>query len=179
MGLLRAGNPKIFKMKYFIVLVIAAVGIAILSFTLRQYTGKRYAIQNVQTGKNLRPYAAGKQDGNRLVLYDHHSWKCMTWDFKEVGTETYQLQNRYTSKSFQASIKPESNAKLCQQPLTGSGLQEWEFIKQSDEAYLIKQNCTDLYLSISSEATNSDIVLMPLQSTKAQLWRLVKQNPLF
>ncbi len=37
-----------------------------------------YAVQNVKTGKNLRPYNAGIDNGNKIVLYNHHEWKCMT-----------------------------------------------------------------------------------------------------
>ncbi|WP_313579018.1 RICIN domain-containing protein [Chishuiella sp.] len=156
-------------------LLFVMIGITILSFTRMQYKGKRYAIQNIQTGKNIRPYAAGKQDGNRLILYNSYRWKCMTWDLKETGENTYQLQNRYTEKTFQVDAK--LNGKLNQIQLDDNS-QEWEFIKQAENTYLIKQKETNLYISISSEETNSDIVLKPLNNTKEQLWRLVKQNPL-
>lgn len=166
-------------MKYLMVLILLIVIISILSFTSRQYKGMRYAIQNIQTGKNLRPFQAGKQDGNRLVLYNHHNWKCMTWDFKKIADITYQLQNRYTEKTFQVENYGEPNAKLCQKPLTSNVAQQWEFIKQANENYLIRLKDTDLYISISSDSTNSDIILLPLQNTTAQLWKLVKQDPLF
>lgn len=138
-----------------------------------------YAIQNVQTGKNLRPYKASVDDGNKIVLYNHHKWKCMTWQFIDEEGESYQLKNLYTSKTFQPSTKPEVGVTLGQQPLKEDGSQYWEFIKQPDNSYLIKSKGTDLYVTISSDKTNSSITLMPKQNSTGQQWKLVKQNPWF
>lgn len=137
----------------------------------------RFAIQNVQTGKNLRPFEAGKANGNKLVLYHHHRWKCMTWELIKVENETFRMQNQYTLKSFQTAGQPVANAKLLQQPLTDKA-REWELIKQSNDEYLIKLKGTELYISISKDETNSEIILLPRKGTKDQLWRLVKQNPI-
>lgn len=138
-----------------------------------------YAIQNVHTGKNLRPYQANVDDGNKLILYNHHKWKCMTWQMIEEEEDTYQLKNMYTSKTFQPSSKLEPGVALVQQPLKVDGTQYWEFIKQPDNSYLIKANGTDLYLTISSDTTNSSIILMPKHNSTGQHWRLVEQKPWF
>src|SRR5512133_179114 len=88
-------------------LLLFAAGIFLVSlFTVAQTINGTYAIQNTVTGKNLRPYEAGGQNGNRIVLYDHVEWKCMTWKFMSVGDNTYQLKNLFTSKTFQPKEIP-------------------------------------------------------------------------
>jgi hypothetical protein len=91
-----------------------------------------YAIQNTTSGKNLRPYEAGGQNGNRIVLYSHVEWKCMTWDFINLGDNIYQLRNLFTSKTFQpkeTSVK--SGSSLEQQPISKSVLQQWGLVSQN------------------------------------------------
>lgn len=139
----------------------------------------RYAIQNVQTGKNLRPYEARKANGNKIVLYDHHGWKCMTWEFSHLQGDTYQLKNRYTDKTFQAASSPASGIALWQQPIKDDNAQDWEFIKQAKNTYRIRQKGTDLYITISSTDTNSPTILLPKQNSTGQLWKLVEQDPWF
>jgi hypothetical protein len=137
-----------------------------------------YAIQNTSNGKNLRPYEAGGQNGNRIVLYSHVEWKCMTWDFINVGDNTYQLRNLFTSKTLQpkeTSVK--SGSSLEQQPISKSAMQQWEFIKAQDNTYYIRLKGTELYITASSNQTNSDIILQEKRAGTLQLWRLVAQNP--
>ena len=137
-----------------------------------------YAIQNIKTGKDIRVYNAGNDDGTKIILYSHHNWECMTWQLIQLEDKTYLLKNLYTQKSFQASSSPEVGIGLWQQTLGGSSLQYWEFIKQSDETYLIRLKDTDLYLTATSDENNSDIVLMAKQNSDSQLWKLVRQNPI-
>lgn len=165
-----------------LVLIIAVVAIAYKvkrNYATQIETNSTYAIQNVKTGKNLRPYKAGVKDDNKIVLFNHAKWKCMTWQFLQVEGETYQLKNLYTSKTFQPSSKPESGVALWQQQVKTDNLQYWEFLKQPDNAYLIRLKGTDLYVTISSDKTNSPIILMPLQNSIGQQWKLVEQNPRF
>jgi hypothetical protein len=137
-----------------------------------------YAIQNTITNKNLRPYDAGNQDGNRIVSYNHVEWKCMTWEFEHIKDNTYQLKNLFTSKTFQAKNNPATEGTpLVQQPLSSETTQQWEFIKTTDNNYLIRQKGTELYITASSSKTNSDIILLPKQKNALQIWRLVAQNP--
>jgi len=67
---------------------------------------------------------------------------------------------------------------LWQQPLGGS-LQFWEFLKQQNEIYLIRLKGTELYITISAENNHSDIILMPLQNSASQQWKLIEQHPIF
>lgn len=137
-----------------------------------------YAIQNVGAGKDVRVYNAGNNDSTKIILYSHNNWECLTWQLIELEENTYLLKNLYTHKSFQPSSSPESGVTLWQQTLGGSRLQYWEFIKQSEDTYLIRLKDTELYLTATSNENNSDIVLMHRQDSDMQRWRLVRQNPI-
>jgi hypothetical protein len=137
-----------------------------------------YAIQNVATGKDIRIYNAGNDDGTKIILYSHHNWECITWQMIELDENTYLLKNLYTQKTFEPSSIPEQGVSLWQQTLGGSRLQYWEFIEQPDETYLIRLKDTELYLTTTSDENNSDIVLMPKQGSDNQLWKLIRQNPI-
>jgi hypothetical protein len=136
-----------------------------------------FAIHNAETGKNLRPYNAGVSDDNRIVLYPHNEWKCLTWQFNHVEGTTYQLQNLYTRKTFVPKSNPESGVSLWQRPLKADSSQYWEFIEQPNETYLIRLKDTELYITISSDKTNSDIILMSYQNSSRQQWKLIEQYP--
>ena len=69
-----------------------------------QYIKGSFAIQNVQTGKNIRPYNSGTSNGNRIILYDHNEWKCLTYEFIHVEGDFYQLKNLYTQKTFEPRL---------------------------------------------------------------------------
>jgi hypothetical protein len=137
-----------------------------------------YAIQNVETGKNIRVYNAENIDNTKIILYSHNNWECMTWQLIELENNTFLLKNLYTQKTFEPSSVPKSGAGLWQKTLGGSRLQYWEFIKQLNDTYLIRLKDTELYLTVCSDENNSPIILMPLQNSDKQLWRLVRQNPI-
>lgn len=137
-----------------------------------------YAIQNVANGKDIRPYNAANEDGTKIILYSHNDWECLTWQLIGLEDNTYLLKNLYTQKSFQPSFTPASGVTLWQQTLGGSRLQYWEFIKQSNGNYLIRLKDTGLYLTADSDENNADIILMPLQGSDNQQWRLIRQNPI-
>jgi hypothetical protein len=148
------------------------------SFTVAQTISGTYAIQNTVTGKNLRPYEAGGQNGNRIVLYDHVEWKCMTWKFMSVGDNTYQFKNLFTSKTFQPKeIPAKDGSALEQQPISNTDSQQWEFIGAPDNSFYIRLKGTELYVTASSSQTNTNIILQKKQGNALQLWRLVAQNP--
>ena len=144
-----------------------------------------FAVHHIKTGKNLRPnpeVSSVKEfvaDGNGIILYPHEEWKCMTWHFTQVDNKVYQLENLYTEKTFQPFSVPKAGVSIWQQPLKEDNSQYWEFIEQSDGSYLIKLSNTDLYLTISSEETNSPIILMPKQNSSDQFWELIEQYPNF
>lgn len=160
-------------------LLIAVALICSTGSTYIDRSGERYAIQNVLTGKNIRPFQAKKTDGNPIISYNDWRWQCMTWELLPVGEGRYRLRNRYTGKTLAPSSASGRGVSLWQQPLTDSGSPEWQFIKRNDGTYLIRQANEELYLTASSEKTNSPIVLMPLEDSDAQKWRLRKQDPWF
>jgi hypothetical protein len=160
------------------IFLIFLVTLVIVAVATAQTIDGTYAIQNTITGKNLRPFEAGGQNGNRIVLYNHIEWKCMTWKFINISENTYQLKNLFTSKTFQPKDNlAKKGTSLEQQPISASKLQQWEFIKSSDNIYLIRLKGTELYITASSDKTNSDIILQEKQSKSLQMWRLVAQNP--
>jgi len=175
----------IFKYLFFILLGF------ILLFTL--FTGQRahhdylkkrnskntFAIQNVKTNKDIRVHNANINDEAKIILYTHHNWECMTWQMIQLEGETFLLKNLYTQKTLQPSSIPEQGVNLWQQTLGGNSLQYWEFLKQPKETYLIRLKGTELYITVSSDKNNSDIILMPMQNSTEQQWRLIEQQPLF
>ncbi|MDR2660196.1 MAG: RICIN domain-containing protein [Spirochaetaceae bacterium] len=140
-----------------------------------------FALRNPQTGKDVRPYRAGTADGNKIILYPHQEWKCMTWNFKHIDGTTYQLENLFTGKTFQASSAVKAGVTLWQQPLADNDKsQYWEFISQGNDTYLIRLSGTQFYITTSSDDTDSNIILMPRQDNPTrQLWALVEQSPTF
>lgn len=136
-----------------------------------------YAILNVQAGKAIRVHNANYHDNAKTILYPHHNWECITWEMIQLQDSTYLLKNLYTQKTFEPVSSPTQGVSLWQKPLGGSKYQYWEFIKQADETYLIRLKGTDLYITITSDKDDSEIILMPKQNTNTQLWRLVRQNP--
>ena len=158
--------------------LIVLINFLIVTFAFSQIITGTYAIQNINTGKNLRPFEAGSQNGNRIVLYNHVEWKCMTWKFVSLDDNTYQLRNLLTSKTFQPKENPaKKGSELEQQPISTSVSQQWEFIKAPDNNYYIRLKGTELYITASSAETNSNIILQERQTNALQLWRLVAQNP--
>lgn len=137
-----------------------------------------YAIQNVGTGKDIRVYNAGNDDGTKIISYSHNNWECLTWQLIGLEGNTYLLKNLYTQKSFQPSSTPKPGVTMWQQTLGGSRLQYWEFIEQPDDTYLIRLKDTELYITATSGENNSAIALMPRQDSDSQRWRLVRQNPI-
>jgi Ricin-type beta-trefoil lectin domain. len=135
-----------------------------------------YAIQNVQTGKNIRVFNAVPGNETPMILYSNHNWECMTWELIQLEDGSYLLKNLYTEKTFQPSSSLKSGVSLWQQPMGGTSLQYWEFLKQSDNTYLIRLKGTELYVTITSDKNDSPIVLMPMQNSNSQLWKLVRQN---
>jgi hypothetical protein len=147
-------------------------------FQIKQLYTNSYAIENVATGKFLRPHSAGIDDGVKIIQYNLlYKWGCLTWQLIQLEGNAYLLKNLYTQKTFQPSSAPEPGVDLWQQTLGGSRLQYWEFIKQSNETYLIRLKDTELYITATSDENNSPVVLMPKQDSDSQLWKLIRQNP--
>ncbi len=173
-------------MKATVIILLILIGLSAIVFApriIKDIQKKRnyantYAIQNVGNGKDIRVHNAGNADGTKIILYSHHNWECITWQLIELEENVFLLKNLYTQKSFEPSTVPAAGVTLWQQTLSGSPLQYWKFIKQSDETYLIRLKDTELYLTVTSDENDSDIVLMPLQESENQKWRLMRQNPI-
>lgn len=140
--------------------------------------GQTFAIQNIGSGKNLRPFEAGRQDGNRVILYDHHAWKCLTWVFKQTGPSRYRLTNYYTGKALGAASEPAAGVSLVQHETVPNSL-AWDFVAQPGDSYAIRMAGTELYVTATSNKTNTQITLAPFKGADSQKWRLVRQKPWF
>lgn len=139
-----------------------------------------YAIKNVQTGMLLRVKDAGSKNGTPLVAYYPENWKCMTWNFKNTGKNTYQLQNLLTSKTFQPTTEANADVAFEEQPLVKDAAnQQYEFIAVKKDTYLIKLKGTELYVTPADNkgSVNSAIVLATKRSTPEQLWNIYEQAP--
>ena len=86
-------------------LLLLSLQLSLSFFASAQDIKGNYAIKNVQTGMLIRVKDAGSKNGTPLVAYYPENWKCMTWNFKNTGGISYQLQNLLTSKTFQPDIK--------------------------------------------------------------------------
>lgn len=145
----------------------------------KQNYANTYAIQNVSTGKDIRVYNVGVQDETEIILYPHNEWECLTWEFIQLEDSTFLLKNLCTQKTFEPSSSPEQGVGLWQKSLGGTRLQYWEFIEQPNDTRLIRLKDTELYLTATSDEDNSPVILMPQQDSDKQLWRLIKQNPIY
>ena len=150
-----------------------------LAVSAQQIKGS-YAIKNEQTGMLLRVKDAHSENGTPLVAYYPENWKCMTWSFKHVAGNTYQLQNLLTNKTFQPKGDADVNVALEEQPLnTNSANQQYEFEAIDNDTFMIKLKGTDLYITPSDKkgAVNSKIVLAKKTNTKDQYWDIYEQSP--
>jgi hypothetical protein len=139
-----------------------------------------YAIKNVQTGMLLRVKDAGSKNGTPLVAYYPENWKCMTWNFKSTGENTYQLQNLLTNKTFQPSASTGVDVPFEEQPLiAGAPNQQYEFITVKKDTYLIKLKGSDLYVTPADPkgSVNSAIVLAKKRNSADQYWNIYQQVP--
>ena len=168
---------KIFQ---FSLLPILLLLLNIVSFA--QVIQGTYAIKNVQTGMLLRIKDANGKNGTPLVAYSPVNWKCMTWDFKHVEGQTYQLKNLFTSKTFQPrEIIPAEGVTLEQQPLVAAQVNQlYDFIPIEKNIYLIRAKGTELYVTPIDKdgTTDTGITLAKKNGTKLQQWTIYEQKPI-
>lgn len=161
-------------------LLLLAVFVLSAAFTFAQDIKGNYAIKNVQTGMLLRVKDANSKNGTPLVAYYPENWKCMTWNFKKTDTNTYQLQNLLTNKTFQPSGAVALNTAFDEQPLVaGDAKQQYQFIRVKKDTYMIKVKGTELYLTPADGkgSVNSAIILAAKSNTPNQLWSIYEQAP--
>ncbi|AHF16312.1 RICIN domain-containing protein [Niabella soli] len=139
-----------------------------------------FAIKNVHTGMVLRIKDANAKDGTPIVAYSPVNWKCVTWDFKHIEGNTYQLKNLFSGKTLQ-SADPEvkEGAALQEQPLSDNALQRYEFIPADKNSYLIKLKGKELYLTPADKdgTVNSKIIFAKKDGSKLQYWTIQEQHP--
>ncbi len=157
--------------------------IAIFLFIVSAFTQTikgNYAIKNVQTGLLLRVKDANSKNGTPLVAYSPENWKCMTWNFKQVEGNAYQLQNLFTNKTFEPlTDSAQKEITLSEQPLATKINQQYEFIPAENNSYFIKLKDSDLYItSPTNEAeVNAKILLQKKNNNSTQRWTIYTQNP--
>lgn len=164
-------------MKHLLILLFL-INISHLGFS--QDIKGNYAIKNVQTGMLLRVKDAGSKNGTPLVAYYPENWKCMTWNFRSTGENTYQLQNLLTNKTFQPSAAASTDVPFEEQPLiAGAPNQQYEFIPVKKDTYLIKLKGTDWYITPADPkgSVNSAIVLAKKRNSADQYWNIYQQAP--
>ena len=165
-------------MKKISLLLIFLMIIASKGFT--QNIKGNYAIKNQQTGMLLRVKDAASKNGTPLVAYYPQNWKCMTWNFKSTGENTYQLQNLFTNKTFQPAATANAGVAFEEQPLTERAPnQQYEFIAVKKDTYLIKLKGSDLYITPADPkgGVNTAIVLAKKRDTADQYWNIYPQAP--
>lgn len=166
-------------MKKLLLLLIAFTCASLLAHS--QDIKGNYAIKNVQTGMLLRVKDAGSKNGTPLVAYYPQNWKCMTWSFKNTATNTYQLQNLLTNKTFQPITRANTGVAFEEQPLIANAAnQQYEFIAVKKDTYLIRLKGTDLYITPADDkgSVNTAIILAVKSNTPVQLWNIYEQAPI-
>ena len=148
------------------------------NYKRKRGTVNTFAICNVETGMAIRVYNAGIPDETKIISYKHANWECMTWQMIKLADGSCLLKNLYTHKTFQPVSSPEPGVALWQQPLEANDLQYWEFVKTPDESYRIRLKGTELYITASGNKNNAPLVLMPIQDSQSQQWKLVEQHPI-
>ena len=164
-------------------LILLISTLFMLGSAMGQVIEGTYAVKNMKTGKLLRPKDASKSDGAPIVMYSPTNWKCLTWDFKHVESDVYQLENLFSGKTFQAEDNSVKEGTLLDQaPLkTGDHRQLWEFVSLTENNFLIKLAGTDYYLTPVDEkgAVNSRVALKKKLEGNIQNWTIYEQNPSF
>lgn len=161
-------------------LLLMCIMLAVAARLSAQVIKGNYAIKNAETGMLLRVKDANSKNGTPLVAYYPQNWKCMTWAFKRQEGNTYQLQNLFTNKTFQPQTAPAVNVPLEEQPLAADAKgQQYEFIADGKDAYLIKLKNADLYLTPGDKNgdANVPIILAKKDGGKHQLWTIYEQVP--
>ena len=163
------------KKYLFIIALLSVFTITVVAQTIKG----NFAIKNVQTSLLLRIKDANTKNGTPLVGYTPQNWKCMTWNFKHIEGNTYELQNLFSAKTFiPVSGKAADGIALEEQPLPAANkTQQYEFIAVDNSAYLIKLKDTDLYITATSSDVNAAIIMAKKSASQNQQWTIYNQEP--
>lgn len=168
---------------FFILLVIDIVILIVFgprlikTVKLKKDKLNTYAIQNNATGKCIRPYNASFKEDEKVILFTHHNWECMTWQMINIEKDIFLLKNLYSQKTFEPVSSPQTGVSMHQKTLQSNTNQYWQFIA-SDENYLIKLKDYDLYLTAQNSDENANIILNELTNEDNQKWKLIEQQPI-
>lgn len=134
-----------------------------------------YQIRNRKFDELLRPENADSANGTHIVLYPAQPWKCMTWKLLPAGKSAFNLQNHFTSKTFEAKTNAAGSA-VVQIPLDReiSSRPSWIFTKLSDGFYRIVDQRSGECLTAGSRDA---IQLAPWKELPEQQWELVLTDP--
>lgn len=144
---------------------------------LQPYDGEEtFAIQNVETGKNIRPKGGRSFEGNSIVVYNLHKWACLTWRFVQASDGSVLLANVYSKKMLGVSGQAAPGTTLAQYARSSSSV-SWDIDEHADGSVLIRLHGTQLYVTATSGEINSAVVLAPPNGSNLQNWRLIKQKP--
>lgn len=139
--------------------------------TYAQVIKGTYAIKNVASGMVLRIKDANTANGTPIVPYSPVNWKCVTWDFKNIEGQTYQLRNLFSGKTLQPTGTAIAGGSLEEQPIAS---QQYEFLPGEKGSYLIRVRGTELYIT---EGENSIVLAAKKKDPASQSWTLVAQHP--
>jgi hypothetical protein len=148
--------------------------LAILIATVTTYAQSikgTYAIKNVSSGMVLRIKDANTANGTPIVPYSPVNWKCVTWDFKNVEGQTYQLKNLFSGKTLQPKGSAAEGGSLEEQPIAS---QQYEFLPGEKNSYLIRVKGTDLYIT---QGEDNIVLAAKKKNLTSQSWTLVEQHP--
>lgn len=141
-------------------------------------TSNSYMIQNVGSGKAIRPKDAQIAEGTPIIQYDPKNWECTTWQFIDLGNQEYLFKDLYTQKSFKPVSDPAVGVELEQQTIGGNPLQHWIVRHLDDETISIQLKDTDLFITSPDDLINSRLQLQPFTGSSRQQWRLKEQHPI-
>ncbi|RFM32598.1 RICIN domain-containing protein [Chitinophaga silvisoli] len=130
-----------------------------------------YAIKNVASGMVLRIKDANTANGTPIVPYSPVNWKCVTWDFRNVEGQTYQLKNLFSGKTLQAKTAASEGVTLEEQPIAD---QQYELLPGEKNTYLIRVKGTELYIT---QGEDNIVLAAKKKDLKSQSWILVEQHP--
>jgi hypothetical protein len=99
----------------------------------------------------------------------------MTWKLLPAGDAAFQLQNHFTSKTFQAE-KNEAGAAVVQVPFNPDLAKRpaWKFEKLSDGFYRITDVASGKCLAASSKNV---VILVAPEEKREQEWELIETDP--
>ncbi|WP_343691221.1 RICIN domain-containing protein [Chitinophaga sp.] len=130
-----------------------------------------YAIKNVASGMVLRIRDANTANGTPIVPYSPVNWKCVTWDFKNVEGQAYQLRNLFSGKTLQPKGTAMEGGTMEEQPIAG---QQYELLPGDKNSYMIRVRGTDLYIT---QRENDIVLAAKKKDLTSQSWTLVAQDP--